>query len=116
MYRLLIVDDEFNIRDGLANSVPWKDIGVEVVGTASDGREALELAGRVNPDIVISDISMAGMNGLEFIGSLLEIQNHVRFIILSGYSEFDYAIRAIELHVDSYLLKPVLPVAFVAFV
>lgn len=109
MYRLLIVDDEPNIRDGLANAVQWDTIGVEVVAQASDGVEALVLAEQCKPDIVITDISMAVMNGLDFMERVKPMSPRMRFVVLSGYGEFEYARRALDLDVDAYLLKPARP-------
>lgn len=109
MYRLLVVDDEFNIRDGLVNAVPWDRIGVEVAAQAADGLEALEAAAECQPDIVISDINMAQLDGLDFIAQLRTINPRVKYLILTGYSDFAYAKRALELKVSAYLLKPALP-------
>jgi len=109
MYTLMIVDDEFNIRDGLANAVPWQTIGVEVVAQARDGVEALEQARRHRPDLVVTDISMDEMDGLEFSEALLAEAPKTKILILSGFGEFRYAQRALQLRVSAYLLKPVTP-------
>lgn len=109
MYRLMIVDDEFNIRDGIANAIPWSEHGVEIAGEATNGAEALEIIDKTKPDIVITDIYMDNMNGLEFAEKLKKKHPEIKIIILSGYDEFEHAKRAIELKVFSYLLKPVLP-------
>lgn len=109
MRTLMIVDDEFNIRDGLVNSVPWASIGVRVVAEARDGAEALELALLHQPDVVVTDISMDEMDGLEFTAALLDRRPDTKVLILSGYGEFAYAQRALDLKVWAYLLKPVTP-------
>lgn len=109
MYKLLVVDDEFNIRDGIVNAVPWEACGVVVCGEAENGLEALKRVAEVMPDIVISDISMDDMGGLEFVERLKATNPEVKVIILSGYDEFDYAKKALELKVSSYMLKPVSP-------
>ncbi len=109
MHSLLVVDDEFNIRNGLVTSVPWETIGVRVVGQAQDGREALELAKTLAPDLVVTDISMDEMDGLDFTAALLELRPRTKVIILSGYGEFAYAQRALSLRVSAYLLKPIDP-------
>lgn len=109
MYTLLVADDEFNIRDGLVHAMPWESLDVQVVAEARDGLEALELALECRPDLVITDISMDRMNGLEFAASLLAQRPQTKVIILSGYGEFSYAQRAVELKVWAYLLKPVTP-------
>jgi len=109
MHTLMIVDDEYNIREGLVNAVPWDSIGVKVVAQAQDGTEALDLARSTRPDVVITDISMDEMDGLEFAEALLAERPLTKVIILSGYSEFAYAQRAVALRVWAYLLKPVGP-------
>lgn len=109
MYSLMIVDDEYNIRDGLVNAVPWDSIGVKVVAQAQDGLEALELSRKFHPDVVITDISMDDMDGLEFTQALLAERPRTKVIILSGFGEFSYAQRALQLRVSAYLLKPVTP-------
>ena len=109
MYKLLVVDDEFNIRDGIVNAVPWDTCSVVVAGEAANGIEALEKVEATLPDIVITDINMDDMDGLEFAENLKQKYPHIKVIILSGYDEFDYAKRALQLKVFSYLLKPILP-------
>jgi YesN/AraC family two-component response regulator len=109
MHTVMIVDDEFNIRDGLVHAVPWDSIGVKVVAEARDGAEALELARTVKPDVVVTDISMNEMDGLEFTDRLLAERPRTKVIILSGYGEFAYAQKALQLRVAAYLLKPVTP-------
>lgn len=109
MHTLMIVDDEFNIRDGLVNTVPWDSIGVKVVAEARDGLEALEVARQAKPDVVITDISMDELDGLGFAEALLAERPATKVLILSGYGEFAYAQKAVRLKVWSYLLKPVTP-------
>lgn len=109
MYKLLVVDDEYNIRDGIVNAVPWETCGVVVVGEAGNGIEALEKVEETLPDIVITDINMDDMNGLEFAENLKQKYPYIKVVILSGYDEFEYAKRALQLKVFSYLLKPILP-------
>lgn len=108
MYKLLIVDDEYCIREGLANDVDWKSINVEVVGSVFDGQEALEKIRQLRPDIVLADICMNVMSGVEMAEKLRELQDDVKIIFLSGYDDFIYTKKAIELKIFDYLLKPVL--------
>jgi two-component system, response regulator YesN len=108
-YTLLVVDDESAIRDGISSAVPWAQHGIEVVGEASDGREALALFRALRPDIVVADIQMETMNGLDFTAAVAEERPEAKVIIISGFDSFEYAQRALELRVCSYLLKPVLP-------
>lgn len=109
MYSLMVVDDEYNIRRGLVTSVDWASIQVQVVAEARDGQEALEQARLHRPDLVVTDISMDDMDGLTFTEALLKERPRTKVLILSGFGEFGYAQRALELKVSSYLLKPVTP-------
>ena len=109
MYRILIADDEQMVRDLLAKNISRLALNVEVVAVAGDGREAFEQAVRLKPDIVITDIAMPFLNGLEFIRKMKENGLESKNIIISGYDEFDYARQAIALGVQNYLLKPFLP-------
>ncbi|HHW48347.1 MAG TPA: response regulator, partial [Clostridiaceae bacterium] len=109
MYKLMIVDDEFHIRDGIANAIPWNEYGVEIVGEAIDGVEALSKIRALLPDIVITDIQMDNMTGLELAEMLKTEFPKIKIIIISGYDEFDYAKKAVELGVFSYILKPIIP-------
>ncbi|MCZ8515186.1 response regulator transcription factor [Paenibacillus filicis] len=104
---MLIVDDEPIICRGLRETIPWETIGVEVVGEAGDGAEALELIGRQSVDIVLTDIHMDGMDGIALSRELKKRLPQVRIIILSGYDHFEYARQAIRIGVEDYLLKPV---------
>lgn len=107
MYRLLIVDDEDWIRERLRDTIDWIGMGIEVCGEARDGEEALDITERLLPDIVITDIRMPGLDGLEYIRRLREGNNRTKVIIISGYSDFEYARKAIKLGAFDYLLKPV---------
>lgn len=105
--KMLIVDDEPILCRGLRETIPWDTIGVEVVGEASDGAEALELIGRLPVDLVLTDINMDGMDGLTLSKKLRETYPQIRIIILSGYDDFEYARQAIRIGVEDFLLKPV---------
>lgn len=107
MYTVLIVDDEPTIREGLKTIIDWEDEGYKVVDTASNGREAIEKHGHLNPDLTILDIRMPGMTGLEVIEHLRAEGKKGQFLILSGHADFDYAKKAISFGVGGYLLKPV---------
>lgn len=107
MYRLIIVDDEDWIRERLKHTVDWGRMGIEVIGEASDGEEALEMTERLLPDIVITDIRMPCIDGLEYIKRIRDSRNDVKVIIISGYSDFEYARKAIKLGAFDYILKPV---------
>ncbi len=116
MYRLLVVDDEANIREGMADAVPWERHGVRLVGQAADGREALERCRELHPDIVITDIRMDGLGGLDLVSRLRDEHPELRVVFVTGYDTFEYAQRAIDLKASAFLVKPVLPDELVAAV
>ncbi len=104
--KLIIVDDEPSILSGLKNAITWKDFGINVVGLASNGKQALDLILTHNPDIVITDICMPIMSGIELIENVKAQNLKIRFIIISGFDDFKYIKRAIQLGAQDYLLKP----------
>ncbi|HHW56436.1 MAG TPA: response regulator [Clostridia bacterium] len=106
MFKILIAEDEDIIRKGLICTIDWLSIGCTVVAEASNGLEGLEMIEKYKPDIVIADIRMPKIDGLEMIQLALRRHNF-ESIILTGYSEFEYAKRAINLRVFDYILKPV---------
>ncbi|MDK2967644.1 response regulator [Lacrimispora sp.] len=107
MITLLIVDDEAEIRSGLRSIIPWEDYSITLIGTAANGAEALDKIRYYEPDIVITDIQMPGMSGLELVRRAREEQFDCSFVILTGYDEFEYARTAIRYGVREYLLKPI---------
>jgi two-component system response regulator YesN len=107
MYNVMIVDDEPMIREGLRTLIPWGELGFQVVDIAANGHEALQKFQQFIPDLMIVDIRMPGMNGLELVKSIRDLKLDMHILILSGYADFEYAKEAITYHVDGYLLKPV---------
>ncbi|SHK00879.1 two-component system, response regulator YesN [Geosporobacter subterraneus DSM 17957] len=107
MIRVLVADDEARICKLIIKLIDWDKNDMQVIGTASNGIEALELIERENPDIIITDIRMPGYDGLEMIERAKKIKSDLEFIIISGYGEFEYAKKAIEFGVKDYLLKPI---------
>ena len=106
--KVLIVDDEPGIREGFRHIFDWDGLGLALIGTASSGEEALSIIGEVSPDIVISDIVMQGISGLQLIQETRDAGNmDTQFILISGYNEFKYAQKAISLGVAAYILKPI---------
>ena len=91
MYKVLLADDEKVILHGISTLVDWEKRGTRLIGTALDGEMALEMIEREPPDIVISDIKMPGIDGLRLIREVRQRYPHIRFIILSGYEQFDFA-------------------------
>lgn len=106
MLKLLLVDDEEIIRNTIAASIDWESFGIRLIGTCPDGVEAYHTILDESPDIVMTDIRMPGISGLDLVERITKTDLNVHFIILSGYSEFDYAKRAMKCGVKHYLLKP----------
>ncbi len=106
MKKVIVVEDENLVRKGLVMTTPWEDYGFEVVGEAATANDALNLMTQVHPDLVITDIRLPGMNGLELIEQLRSLLA-AEYLIISGYSEFNYAKQALRLGVNDYLLKPI---------
>lgn len=107
MYSLVIVEDEFTMRRGLVNMVRWKELGFQVDGEFSDGRELMEYLKSNIPDVILTDIRMTSVSGLEIARFIFEEQLPIEVVLLSGHKEFSYAQEALEYHVFHYLLKPV---------
>lgn len=107
MYKVVIVDDDRIIRKGLSSLIPWKEHGFELVGVAADGEKGLEIIEKENPQIVISDIQMPFMDGLEMTKEIKDFNPITKVILLTGYEDFKYAHEAIKLRAFDYLLKPV---------
>ena len=107
MYKLILVDDELEIRHGLMEVIPFNALGFTIAGQASNGLEALSILESVRPDLVITDIRMPMMDGLAFIKKVRELYSTVHFMILTGYDDYIYTKQAIEMNTLSYLLKPI---------
>ncbi|MBC7959917.1 MAG: response regulator [Vallitaleaceae bacterium] len=107
MYKVLIVDDEQNIRQGLSILIDWKKLGFSEVETATDGDDALEKIQEKKYHLIVTDIRMPGMSGLQLISKIRVMDSKVRIIIISGYNEFSYAKEAMRYGVEDYVLKPV---------
>lgn len=107
MIRVYLVEDESVIRQGIVRSISWEEEGFCLVGNAGDGEMALPEILEQRPDILITDIRMPFMDGLELSRRVKKELPHIKILILSGFNEFDYAKQAIDLGVTEYLLKPV---------
>ena len=106
MYTVILVDDEALILKGLSTVIPWKEMGCEVVGTATNGQTGLDLVRKLKPDILFTDIRMPNMDGLTMLAALGSEFPRMQTAVLTAYRDFDYARRAITLGVCRYLLKP----------
>ncbi len=107
MYRILLVDDEALIREAVSENVQWEKYGYELAGSCENGKEALEFIEKTPVDVVLTDICMPYMDGMQLSERLGEEHPSIKIIILSGYDDFDYAKKAIRYGVKEYLLKPI---------
>lgn len=106
MLRLMIVDDEQIIREALSQMIDYESIGYKLIATAKNGMEAYDIICDDYPDVVITDIRMPILNGLDLIERSIKSDSHITFILLSGYNDFEYAKQAMKYGVRYYLLKP----------
>jgi len=107
MLKLVIAEDEDIIRMGLVQTIDWQAMEVELVGEAADGMEALEQVKKLQPDVLLTDIRMPRLSGLELADKVLAMGQRTRVVFLTSYAEFDYAREALRLQAVDYLLKPV---------
>ncbi|SFT14939.1 response regulator [Paenibacillus sp. BC26] len=107
MHQILIVDDERSVVDNLEVIIPWEELGIGTVYKAYSGDEAAAILGRNAVDVVITDIRMPGMSGLELIGHIRRTAKMTKCILLSGHAEFEFAKKALQVQADDYLIKPV---------
>jgi len=108
MLCVLIVDDESYVREGIARRIAWQQMGFDHVYTASQADEALKLAGSVHPDLVISDVRMPHMNGLDMFRHMTQILPNAKVIFISAYSEIEYYRAAMKMKAVSFVEKPVI--------
>ena len=107
LYRVLLVDDEQDIREGISRKMDWLGLGFSLVGEAANGQDALELAETLRPDVILTDIKMPFMDGLELCRILTDRLPAARFVVFSGFDDFEYAKQAIQMNVVEYILKPI---------
>ena len=106
-YRVLLADDEEEIREGIRRKIDWGKLGFTLVGSAENGMEALELAEQLHPDVVLTDIKMPYMDGLELCRQLKQFLPASKIVVFSGFDDFEYARQAIGMNVSEYILKPI---------
>ena len=107
MLKVFLVEDESIMREGLRENIPWQQYGYEYVGDASDGEVALPLIRKAKPDVLITDIKMPFMDGLELSRIVMKELPNTKIIIISGHDDFEYARQAIQIGVEQYILKPI---------
>ena len=109
MYKVLLVDDEILIREAIRENIHWKEMGFELIADCENGREAMEVIRNNPPDLVLTDICMPYVDGIELARYIHENCPDTRTVIISGYDEFEYAKQAVRYQVMEYILKPVTP-------
>lgn len=109
MINVLIVDDESWTRDIIRAFGEWQELGMHIIGEAEDGKEALRLTEELQPQIVITDMRMPGLDGVQLLQQLNERHSQILTIVISGYDDFEYAKHALRNKAIDYLLKPVDP-------
>ncbi|MBE5968012.1 MAG: response regulator [Lachnospiraceae bacterium] len=107
MFRVVIADDEITIRNGLKKLIESYDLDLHIIAAVEDGREAIEAIKEYRPEIILMDINMPFVNGLDVIAQARQIDKDSKIIIISGYDQFEYAQKALEFGVFCYLLKPI---------
>ena len=107
IFSIILADDEQQILYGMKKGIEWEKLGFRVAGVAQNGKEALELMEEVHPDLVISDIKMPFMDGLELAKHIHEDYMNTKVILFSGWDDFEYARLAISYGVSEYIMKPI---------
>ena len=112
LYTVLLVDDEPEIREGIIQKIDWNKYGFEIIGSAENGRDALEQAELKQPDVVMTDIMMPFMDGLRLGEELMEKMPSVKMIFFSGADDFEFVQRALQVKAIEYVLKPIDAIEF----
>ena len=106
IYTVIVADDEDELREAVCTMIPWEALGFHLVGSASNGLDALELVERLEPDLLLTDIRMPFISGIELARQVREIRPAMHIAFLSGFDDFEYAKQAIQYNIISYMLKP----------
>ena len=107
LYKVILVDDEEDVRGSIERKVNWRELGFELVGSVSNGEEALELTEQMSVDVVMTDIKMPFMDGLTLCSKMKNNYKNTKVVLLSGFDDFEFAREAIHLEAEEYLLKPI---------
>ena len=106
-YKVILVDDEIDVAERIAHKMQWEELGFEKPVICKNALDALEVAEKIHPEVVMTDITMPYMNGLQLSHKLKEEYPNIRIIIFSGYDEFEYAQEAVHIQAEEYILKPI---------
>lgn len=106
-YKVILVDDEEEVIDVMEAKIRWNELGFEVVGSATNGVKALELIEKLQPDVVLTDIKMPYMDGLELARRVRADYPNIYIMLCTGFDEFEYAKEAVHLEIKEYMLKPI---------
>lgn len=106
LYTVIVADDEDELREAVCTMIPWEDYGFRLVGNASNGLDALQLVEKLEPDLLLTDIRMPFISGIELARQVREVRPATNIAFLSGYDDFEYAKQAIQYNILSYMLKP----------
>lgn len=112
LYSFVIVDDEPEIREGIRDTIPWEKLGYSFKGAFANGKDALEYVENYPPDVLVTDINMPFMDGLVLSELVLQRSPKTKVLIISGYDDFEYARKALQLQVQDYIVKPITPGEF----
>lgn len=107
MIKLLIIDDEKYVLERLKTSICWESLGISIIGTANNGYDAIEIIKEKMPDIILSDVKMPEMDGLQLAEYVKRYFPSIKVVLISAYNDFAYAKKGIECGVKGYLLKPI---------
>ena len=105
MYKLLIVEDEEILRNGLITTIDWTKLGFQIIGCGKDGQEGFQKAKQLEADVVLTDIRMPKMNGLDMARQIKQFNKNIEIVFLSGYDEFSYAKQGLDIGVFNYIMK-----------
>lgn len=106
-YTVLVVDDEEEIREGIIRKIDWESYGFRIIGSAGNGSDALEIAENLQPDVVMTDVMMPFMDGLELGERIIRMNPEAKLLVFSGADEFEYAQKALRIQAVEYILKPI---------
>ena len=106
LYTVIVADDEDELREAVCTMIPWQDLGFRLVGSASNGLDALQMVEQYEPDLLLTDIRMPFISGIELARQVREVRPATNIAFLSGYDDFEYAKQAIQYNILSYMLKP----------